>query len=243
LAAHEAASELALYLRQIASDFHAIDDLASRRPPGRPVSPAHFDDDERVKELEVWDSKKIKSLSFATLGSRAFDFSPGSPAPVWELCQLWTYPDVLKGTAVSKGTDLAYRLSYRACAGGPFRKPRLSGTVTRRMAPCPSDPLELWDNDGIVNTISMLWPRGDNVLVACDHLDIVGHYHLVKAQRGVGRKYQAYDTLRSTPPFPDKNFTLIWNEIFNFCSGRKGSPPAARKKAAQRVAPSSASGR
>ena len=69
-----------------------------------------------------------------------------------------------------------------------------------------------------------------------DHLDIVGHYHLVEAEPGVGRRYQAYDMLRSTPPFPPKNFTRIWKEIFDFCSGRTVPPPAARKKAAQRRA-------
>src|SRR5262249_42725547 len=42
--AHEAASELALYLRQMASDFRAIDDLSSERPPRGPLSPAHFND-------------------------------------------------------------------------------------------------------------------------------------------------------------------------------------------------------
>jgi hypothetical protein len=33
-----------------------------------------------------------------------------------------------------------------------------------------------WDNDGIVNTTSMFWPRGETLLVVADHLDIVGHY-------------------------------------------------------------------
>ena len=41
-------------------------------------------------------------------------------------------------------------------------------------------PIELWDNDGVVNTAPMLWPKGEKVLVLADHLDIVGHYKLVR---------------------------------------------------------------
>ena len=52
----------------------------------------------------------------------------------------------------------------------------------------PPEPIELWDNDGIVNTASMLWPKGETVLVPADHLDIVGHYKLVKvAQHNRGK--------------------------------------------------------
>ena len=76
-------------------------------------------------------------------------------------------------------------------------------------------PLKRPENDGIVNTASMFWPKGDNVVVAADHLDVVGHYKLVKtpdAKRansgwGVDREYQSYDILRSTPHFTKKLFT------------------------------------
>ena len=40
--AHEAASELALYFCDMASDFHAIDDLTSKPPRSGPRSPAHL---------------------------------------------------------------------------------------------------------------------------------------------------------------------------------------------------------
>jgi triacylglycerol lipase len=219
--AHEAASELALYLRQMASDFRALDDLTSKRPPGGPLSPAHFNDDERMEELELWDKRRIRTLSFATVGSRPFRFPESRPAPVWELARLCTYPEVVKDRELSGGTDVAYRFCYRACAGGPFRQSDLRGKVTRRLGHCPRHPIESWDNDGIVNTASMLWPRGENVLVASDHLDIVGHYHLIEAEPGGGRKYQSYDLLKSTPRFTDEVFATIWTEIFDFCSARK----------------------
>jgi triacylglycerol lipase len=241
--AHEAASELALYLRQMASDFRALDDLTSEGPPGGPLSPAHFNDDERMKELAVWDKRRIKTLSFATLGGRPFRFPEGRPAPVWDLVKLWTYPEVAKDPGLSEGTDVAYRLCYRACAGGPFRQPTLSGRVTRRLGHSPRRrPIELWDNDGIVNTASMLWPRGENVLVAGDHLDIVGHYHLVKAEPGGGRKYQSYDALKSMPQFTAEMFSEIWMEIFDFCSARKETRRQARAGPEQQAAVAAASG-
>jgi len=99
----------------------------------------------------------------------------------------------------------------------------------RHIGQCRPQPLELWDNDGIVNTNSMLWPTGENVLVAGDHLDIVGHYKLVEAERGSGRKYQSYDSLKSMPQFTGEMFQNIWTEIFNFCSGHS----AGRRHAAK----------
>jgi hypothetical protein len=86
----------------------------------------------------------------------------------------------------------------------------------------------VWDNDGIVNTMSMFWPKGENVLVPGDHMDIVGHYKLLKAEPGGGRKYRAYDLLKSESGFSDKIFIAVWKEIFAFCLGRTRPPLDAR---------------
>ncbi|HUI42115.1 MAG TPA: hypothetical protein VL523_09110, partial [Terriglobia bacterium] len=218
--AHEAASALGLWLRLMASDFRAIDDLASQPPPGEPASPAHFGDGDRAQELKLWDDLPIEARSYATLGRRPFGFDAGRPAPTWELAKPWTYPELSKDAELSAGTDFAYRTCYRACAGGPFRRPSGSGQVTRRLSGSPQRPIELWDNDGIVNTASMLWPRGDIVLVPGDHVDIVGQYKPVEALPGGGRNYQAYDLLKSESGFVDKIFTDVWKEIFAFCLSR-----------------------
>ena len=52
--AQEAASELALYLRHASSDFATIDDLTSQAHDSKQKSPAHWDEDERKRELELW---------------------------------------------------------------------------------------------------------------------------------------------------------------------------------------------
>lgn len=79
----------------------------------------------------------------------------------------WTYPEIARDIALS--TDIVYRGCYRAFAGGAFKWPMHSGTVNR-LPVCPNHALELWDNDGIVNTAPLLWPEGENVLVAADYM-------------------------------------------------------------------------
>jgi len=144
-----------------------------------------------------------------------FRFDPGKPAPLWELANPWTCPGATQETAEAKSTDIAYRTCYRACAGGPFRAPKSKVNLTG----APPTPIEVWDNDGIVNTLSMPWPRGENVLVHADHMDIVGQYKAVAAEPGGGRKYRAYDLLKSDSGFNDKIFKQVWEEVFEFCRG------------------------
>jgi hypothetical protein len=205
--AHEAASELALYLRHIASDFSAIDDLASRRPGGEPTTPAHFNERERAAEMKLW--KGIETVSYVTRGRRPFPFPAGRTAPVWELSNPLSYPEAAKDCEMSTGTDIVYRACYRACAGGPFKRPPGS--------PAPAE-IEIWDNDGIVNTASMFWPRGENTLIEADHMDIVGHYRPVEAPPGNGREFEAYDLLGSATRFDCTQFRKIWSDIFDWAA-------------------------
>ncbi len=213
--AHEAASELGLYLRHMASDFRAIDDLtSSMQGVHNPLSPAHFSAADRDEESKLL--RGIEFRSYATIATRPFRFERGCPAPVWDLTKPWTYPEMSKDPSLAAGTDVVYRTCYRACAGGPFMKPDSGGKVTRRLRGAPPDPIELWDNDGIVNTLSMLWPHGENVLVGGDHMDIVGQYKPMKCAPGGGRVYRSYDLLNSHSRFNDRIFKEIWTEILGF---------------------------
>jgi triacylglycerol lipase len=226
--AYEAASELDLWLRQMGSDFHAIDDLASQAPPGDYRSPAHFPARLRAKEVARW-GERIKTQSYATLGRRPFRFNQGGAPPRWDLSKLWTYPEVTKDDVLAAGTDLVYRMGYRACAAGPFHRPVPDGAPLPRHLKSQTQQIrlwrksarmEIWDNDGIVNTLSMFWPDlRETVLVLGDHMDIVGHYKLVEAdQPGTGRKYLAYDLMESASGFGDETFAEVWSSVFRFCS-------------------------
>jgi triacylglycerol lipase len=230
--AREAASELSLYLRNMAADFHVIDDLACRPPDSGARSPAHFTEADRKRESKLWE--EIDVLSYATIGNAPFRFEAGEAAPLWDLTDPSTYPEIAKDPELSQGTDLAYRACYRACAGGPFsRQSPVEGI--RRLGEAPLRPLELWDNDGIVNTLSMLWPGGENVLVPGDHLDIVGHYQLLEAPPGSGRQYRSYDPLKSMPRFGSRLFHEVWTSIFDFATMQRGRT-AAREAAFVEVA-------
>jgi triacylglycerol lipase len=218
--AQEAASELDLYLRHMATDFRVINDLTSR-PHGESGSPAHFSLADRQVERDLWaQPPAIRVLSYATVGGRPFTFStrPGYRVPVFGWANPCGWSEVAVGQGPSAGTDISYRLCYRLCAGGPLERPKLTGAVTRVLGVSPPLPLRIWDNDGIVNTLSMLWP-GENTLVQADHLDIVGHYRLrpaPSASMDGSRTYVSYDALKSAPLLAGKIFEDVWNEIFCF---------------------------
>jgi triacylglycerol lipase len=218
--AQEAASEIAIWLRHIASDFRSIDDL-SADADGDATSPAHFTAHRRDDEIEAWNKRGIVTRSYATLGTRPFDFDPDDPAPQWDLLNPLSYPETTCRSRPIVKTDVTSRTCYRACAGGPFRYPSIKNLPT---PPQLVDELgrqrtiSVWDNDGIVNTASMLWPNGpQSVLVNADHMDIVGHFRRVRADGDSGRTYQAYDLLKSGSEFRLNKFAQVWEGIFDFC--------------------------
>ena len=223
--AQEAASQLALYFRHMASDFRVINDLTARSHDTCNKSPAHFNTKERAEELKLWDHPRpIRTLSYATVAGRPFRFPSGRRAPVWELTSPCTYPEIARDLKLSAKTDFLYRLCYRACAGGPFCWPDKPRAPTRVLGPAPPHPIEIWDNDGIVNTASMLWPKDEIVLVVADHLDVVGHYTLQPAKANKSgyrpaRVFQSYDSFKSfnsVPKFSPETFEDLWTEIFDF---------------------------
>ncbi len=220
-AAQEAASELSLYLRHMVTDFRAIDDLAAEAN-GDHESPAHFSDRMRQQEVDRW--RNIATQSYATVSQSPFRFAPGRSAPRWDMLNPCSYPEVAKDRALSKATDATYRMCYRACAGGPFGYPSYTGFSPELMHlnSRRSRRIELWDNDGIVNTASMVWPYGKTWLVECDHMDIVGHYRAVEAASPEsGRRYDAYDLLGSASKFGPEGFTAVWQDVFDFCLSRR----------------------
>lgn len=217
--AQEAASDLALWLRHMASDFSAIEDLTAEVPAGGPKSPAHFSVEDRDEERANWTSHDIRTRSYATIGRRPFRFDPGKPAHRWDLLNPFTYPEIEKAPDLSAGTDLVYRAAYRVCAGGPFTYPPDPAFVpmATQLGSREQRHIEIWDNDGIVNTASMLWPDGpQTMLVDGDHVDIVGHFQRVAAIEGPGRRFQSYDLLKSGSEFRG-TFEQVWTGVFDFC--------------------------
>lgn len=229
--AQEAAALLSLWLRHMATDFRAIDDLSAVEPSNNSVdweqSPAHFDLKQRNEEQRVWRKHSIKTQSFATIGNNPFSFGEG-PVPRWDLLKPWTYPEFNKDKKGSAGTDASYRICYRACVGGPFKSPPDSeGLELKVLRSQKARKIAVSDNDGIVNTASMLWPNlEETVLVEGDHMDIVGHYERVRAANGSGREFQAYDLLKSNSGFTSTTFDNVWSSIFDFCVPARSATPS-----------------
>jgi len=232
--AHEAGAELELFLTHVASDFGAIEDLTAAPDPRR-VSPAHFDEDQRAAELRTWADRGIDRRSYATVGRSPYRFEPGEVVAALDLVELtrspWRLAPGARGWA-----DLAYLLAYRACAGGPFGVAAPAGGLgATAFGGSARRTLELWDNDGIVNTASMLWPDGEETrLVDGDHGDVIGHFRLVEAHGGPPqRRYHSYDLLRSGCGFREETFRAVWRDVFEFCAGAARGTRAVRGRAAR----------
>jgi triacylglycerol lipase len=236
--AQEAASLLELWLRHMATDFGAIDDLSvpdfqaiddeTAHREGNDASPAHFTEKNRQDEREIWRDSNIDVCSYATRGTNPFNFGKGS-VPLWELLKPWTYPECNLDKERAAGTDIVYRTCYRACAGGPFEYPRdLDARTALHLRSEKPQQITVWDNDGIVNTASMLWPNGAATrLLDGDHMDVVGHYRRVPPVEDSDRKFQTYDLLKSNSRFGKPAFDEVWNGVFDFCVPMK----AGKKKA------------
>jgi hypothetical protein len=235
--AEEAGSQLRLWLQHMDHDFGVIDDLASfTDSPRGSTSPAHYSEHRRAEELAVWRDHGIETRSIATIARRGFTFDPRKPAKPFHLHDVSTWP-THERAADAGDMDISYVLAYRACAGGAFEVPssvaaqceNIDGLNTTLLDVAnlgPSGPragagLAVWDNDGIVNTASMLWPDLSNTrLVAADHLDIVGHYVLrktVPSPDASGRRYASVDALKSHTEFTQDAFDRVWKDVFDHC--------------------------
>jgi triacylglycerol lipase len=189
----------------------------TRAPRGEDVTDiAHRTDAQRQEELELWRSYDIATRSYATLGRPPFEVRTERSA------ELSPWSDVL-GHALRPDarSDAVYRFTYAMCCSGPFSEVMREDRATL-WGSTQVRKLEAWENDGIVNTASMLWPHGEETrLIEADHLDIVGHYALTPKRGSAGaRRYHAYDMLRSDSRFCGPQFAQVWHDIFSFCTAQ-----------------------
>jgi len=209
--ARSARAEVELWLTHTNDDFLAIDDLASAQAGGTRLA------DSVEAELAAWESRKISTKSYATIGRVPFDLDE-----LRDNREQRSVVKVLKNVRKNiADTDAVYRAAYTACAGGPFKRsshapiPWLKGCAPPGAAGAyvPED----WDNDGIVNTASMVLPDR-TWLVPGDHADIIGHYE-PRANQGAlpgRRKFDSYDLIESGSAFTSATFTKVWFDVFDF---------------------------
>ncbi|HET6336672.1 MAG TPA: hypothetical protein VFG30_25790 [Polyangiales bacterium] len=218
--ARAAHGELIGWLDNVETDFFAIDDLAVNPAPDAPRTPSRYSETDRRRELEAWKAAHvpIRTRSYATVGRRPYDKDPAASSIL--LAEIGHVVSAVVADQGS-GTDVVYRAAYAATAAGPFEivgDASVTDNGVRRV-------LRSWENDGIVNTASMLWPDGPETrLVHADHGDIIGHYRPTDPIKGseqvTTRKNHSYDILGSNSGFRDEvqDFDRVWHEIFDFAT-------------------------
>jgi hypothetical protein len=203
--AREAFSQASLWLEHIDADFLAIDDL---------MSLGSTDDVARALELEARTLREhqIVTRSYAT---RAADPNPrqGSSKELRSLVGL-----LRVAVRRDSNSDVFYRSGHYLASAGPFTSPLHQRRATLFGS---GEKVEIDDheNDGVVNTNSMLWPDGEEtLLVDADHGDIIGHRKRI-AKKGAsdGRTFLSYDLLKSPTDFTAKRLEEVWTDIFEFC--------------------------
>jgi hypothetical protein len=206
--ARDARAEIDLWLAHQDNDFMAIDDLAvTAGLVPRIVDTPGVD-------AALWKGHDITTRSYATVGTPPFSVDD-LRAKAGDARGIPAILDALRRDVPQ--TDYVYRASYSACAGGPFDS--MPVTLPLLADPTKTRTVERWENDGIVNTASMLPPNSDaTFLVEGDHADIIGHFmrqpHATPSRDG--RQADAYDLLGSDDRFDGRRFALVWNHLFDF---------------------------
>jgi hypothetical protein len=205
-------SDVALWLDDAQDDFLALRDLRAGAPGRGDPRPAH---DLMDGDVAAW-PPHVRALSFATRSPTPF-FDPEVSGRRPRLREASTLPRAT-WAAHEPDTDGIYRLAWWVTSAGPFA----AGDLRSAVDVATGQPARLadYDNDGIVNTASMIWPEGETRLVRGDHGDVLGHYRLVGdlASDGVGRRYVAYDLLRSGSGWTDERAVRVWREVLDFCA-------------------------
>ncbi|HEX5660154.1 MAG TPA: hypothetical protein VFX59_23325 [Polyangiales bacterium] len=135
--------------------------------------------------------------------------------------------------------EVLYALMHRICShpSGPFTQ-STSVAVARAgsikwKSLLNSQGLDPSSNDGVVNTLSMLWPHDEDepdprhqlVFVRADHADIVGLYARIPppAPLDSGRSHVSYDIFPSQGGFGKAQFDAVWTRVFEFAFLRRVS--------------------
>lgn len=217
------------------------------------ASPAHFDHDTRAWELSCWPDELV-TRSYATyvdpasvrvptpvLGlAEALVAATGNGLVGPSIATLgsaaWAVPRPNAFPVVPLATHLLewfprmpFELFYTACASARNPLPRPEGLppqvdVFGEPRPRATDTLEPTDNDGVVNTLSMLWPweptrpdRHTHVLVEADHGDIIGHGPPTSSTD----RRRSYDLFQAPTPLTAEQLAAVWRDVYAFCVDQK----------------------
>ncbi len=182
------------WLLDMGSDFNAITDLdACLPPPGSPASPAHEDEEEREEDLRFLSHRRGRPIHVRSIVTVA-----RPPEPELVPRSLYSFSYGL--------TALQPPERFRPCKVRELHAPHRERTLR------PSD------NDGLVNSVSQVWPDPEHsLLVDGDHADVIGHYRSPPTQRDESAfSWRQYDLLDSPTEFTTASFRELWRRVAHF---------------------------
>ncbi|MFY0526359.1 esterase/lipase family protein [Archangium gephyra] len=178
------------WLMHVSTDVAAISDLDPVRAPGAPESPAHRTSPD--EERDFLRAKDIHYRSIVTVAKRPAEDARGLFKFVYGLTSRGPTPELGQARSI------------------PWLGESKQGT--RMLTPS--------DNDGIVNSVSMVWPDAESsFLVEADHADVIGHFRYSQPPRqelDAPQRYYQYDLLSSGSNFGQREFEALWGEIASF---------------------------
>ncbi|HSP80355.1 MAG TPA: hypothetical protein VLQ93_17620 [Myxococcaceae bacterium] len=194
--------ELLRWLLHMASDVSALSDLCPEPPP-EDVPPSPAHLQDAEPERHFLHTHGIRYASLATVAH------PRSGRWV----DLFNRLHALTAHAPSPRLDPAQPLQWLSSPG-----------EHHMLAPS--------DNDGLVNTVSMVWPDPESCfLVRADHADVIGHFQSAAAEEPFGA-WRRYDLLNSASGFGEAEFEALWLRIAAFAEGQpyqeRGEPGGER---------------
>ncbi|QRN97223.1 hypothetical protein JRI60_51190 [Archangium violaceum] len=109
---------------------------------------------------------------------------------------------------------------YSLTADSPVARLGQAQAVQKLMDPRSARMLTPADNDGLVNTVSQVWPdAASSYLVEADHADVIGHFQADTREDSRG-SLKRYDLLNSSSGFDALAFEALWTRIAAFVEGR-----------------------
>ena len=195
--------DLLRWMLHVTSDFSAIHDLSPLPPRGRRALLSPAHLEDSKLELDFLQERGIRARSVVTVAAPPQDLRPLKLFKALYLLTAYRPPDHFR----------------------PLRVPELGKSARRLLQP--------GDNDGLVNSVSQVWPDEDSSLVVeADHADVIGHYQYRPPSRHdeLLPAYRQYDLLASQTDFDTRDFTALWKRIGIFmvqpAEEERAFPPA-----------------
>ncbi|ABF87591.1 hypothetical protein MXAN_5216 [Myxococcus xanthus DK 1622] len=187
--------DLLRWLLHMTSDFAVITDLDPAPASPAPPSPAHAGDAELAAEAAFIEEHHIQVRSIVTVAP---------PSKAW--------PPTL------------FKVLHALTAFNPPQRLRRTREL-HELWTSKHQVLRPTDNDGIVNSVSQVWPdEARSYLLQGDHADVIGHFsaQCPPSQASVAATtFRQYDLLNSPAGFDQRRFIRLWKDIGRFTASQQ----------------------